>query len=149
MNETHAKKVIDALEKAEKIADNRPALPKELLPSYLRLIDVIYQLSKEGQVRVSDLSNTLKQTTPSITRSLTAMEKLGLIQKNYSEKDKRVVYVSLTKKGNEIYFFYVERYYKKLAERLSKYDSNKLNTMISVIDDLYSDLINDPINMEV
>ena len=149
MNETHAKKVIDALEKAEKIADNRPALPKELLPSYLRLIDVIYQLSKEGQVRVSDLSNTLKQTTPSITRSLTAMEKLDLIQKNYSEKDKRVVYVSLTKKGNEVYFFYVERYYKKLAERLSKYDSNKLNTMISVIDDLYSDLINDPINMEV
>lgn len=149
MNETQAKKVIDALEKAEKIADNRPALPKELLPSYLRLIDVIYQLSKEGQVRVSDLSNTLKQTTPSITRSLTAMEKLDLIQKNYSEKDKRVVYVSLTKKGNEVYFFYVERYYKKLAERLSKYDSNKLNTMISVIDDLYSDLINDPINMEV
>lgn len=149
MNETHAKKVIDALEKAEKIADNRPALPKELLPSYLRLIDVIYQLSKEGQVRVSDLSNTLNQTTPSITRSLTAMEKLDLIQKNYSEKDKRVVYVSLTKKGNEVYFFYVERYYKKLAERLSKYDSNKLNTMISVIDDLYSDLINDPINMEV
>lgn len=149
MNETQAKKVIDALEKAEKIADNRPALPKELLPSYLRLIDVIYQLSKEGQVRVSDLSNTLNQTTPSITRSLTAMEKLGLIQKNYSEKDKRVVYVSLTRKGNEVYFFYVERYYKKLAERLSKYDSNKLNTMISVIDDLYSDLINDPINMEV
>ena len=149
MNETQAKKVIDALEKAEKIAVNRPALPKELLPSYLRLIDVIYQLSKEGQVRVSDLSNSLKQTTPSITRSLTAMEKLGLIQKNYSEKDKRVVYVSLTKKGNEVYFFYVERYYKKLAERLSKYDSNKLNTMISVIDDLYSDLINDPINMEV
>ncbi len=149
MNETQAKKVIDALEKAEKIADNRPALPKELLPSYLRLIDVIYQLSKEGQVRVSDLSNTLNQTTPSITRSLTAMEKLDLIQKNYSEKDKRVVYVSLTKKGNEVYFFYVERYYKKLAERLSKYDSNKLNTMISVIDDLYSDLINDPINMEV
>lgn len=149
MNETHAKKVIDALEKAEKIAVNRPALPKELLPSYLRLIDVIYQLSKEGQVRVSDLSNTLKQTAPSITRSLTAMEKLDLIQKNYSEKDKRVVYVSLTKKGNEVYFFYVERYYKKLAERLSKYDSNKLNTMISVIDDLYSDLINDPINMEV
>lgn len=149
MNETQAKKVIDALEKAEKIADNRPALPKELLPSYLRLIDVIYQLSKEGQVRVSDLSNALKQTTPSITRSLIAMEKLGLIQKNYSKKDKRVVYVSLTKKGNEVYFFYVERYYKKLAERLSKYDSNELNTMISVIDDLFEDLINDPINMEV
>ena len=149
MNETQAKKVIDALEKAEKIADNRPALPKELLPSYLRLIDIIYQLSKEGQVRVSDLSSTLKQTTPSITRSLIAMEKLGLIQKNYSEQDKRVVYVSLTKKGNEVYFFYVERYYKKLADRLSKYDSNELNTMISVIDDLFEDLINDPINMEV
>ena len=149
MNETQAKKVIDALEKAEKIADNRLALPKELLPSYLRLIDIIYQLSKEGQVRVSDLSSTLKQTTPSITRSLIAMEKLGLIQKNYSEQDKRVVYVSLTKKGNEVYFFYVERYYKKLADRLSKYDSNELNTMISVIDDLFEDLINDPINMEV
>ncbi len=148
MNEKQAKKVIDALEKAEKLANGRPQLPKELLPSYLKLIDYIYQLSKEGQVRVSDLSKALHQTTPSITRSLMHMEELGYISKTMSSKDKRVVYVSLTDLGERLYLQYVEKYYKKLSKRLSKYDINQIQTMISMIDDLYEDLMNDPIKME-
>ncbi len=149
MNELQAKQVIDALEKGEKILDNRPTLHKGLLPSYLKLIDHIYQLSKNGKVRVSDLSKSLNQTTPSITRSLIGMEKQGLIHKSFSETDKRVVYISLTELGDKTYSFYIDRYYKKLSKRLSKYDIHQLQTMMSMIDELYEDLINDPIQMEV
>ncbi len=148
MTEKQAKKVIDALEKAEKLANSRPQLPKELLPSYLKLIDYIYQLSKEGDVRVSDLSKALHQTTPSITRSLIHMDELGYIKKTISSSDKRVVYISLTELGIKLYQQYVEKYYKKLSKRLSKFNINKINLMISTIDEIYEDLMNDPISME-
>ncbi len=148
MNEKQAKKVIDALEKAEKLANSRPQLPKELLPSYLKLIDYIYQLSKEGDVRVSDLSKALHQTAPSITRSLSHMEELGYITKTISSSDKRVVYVSLTELGLKLYQQYVEKYYKKLSKRLSKYNMDQIHLMISTIDEIYDDLMNDPISME-
>lgn len=148
MTEKQAKKVIDALEKAEKLTNSRPQLPKELLPSYLKLIDYIYQLSKEGDVRVSDLSKALHQTAPSITRSLIHMDELGYITKTTSLSDKRVVYVSLTELGLKLYQQYVEKYYKKLSKRLSKYNIDQINLMISTIDAIYDDLMNDPINME-
>ncbi len=148
MTEKQAKKVIDALEKAEKLANSRPQLPKEILPSYLKLIDYIYQLSKEGDVRVSDLSKALHQTTPSITRSLIHMDEQGYIKKTISSSDKRVVYVSLTELGHKLYQQYVEKYYKKLSKRLSKYNIDQINLMISTIDEIYDDLMNDPINTE-
>lgn len=148
MTEKQAKNVIDALEKAEKLANSRPQLPKEILPSYLKLIDYIYQLSKEGDVRVSDLSKALHQTTPSITRSLIHMDEQGYIKKTISSSDKRVVYVSLTELGLKLYQQYVENYYKKLSKRLSKYNIDQINLMISTIDEIYDDLMNDPINTE-
>lgn len=148
MTEKQAKKVIDALEKAEKLANSRPQLPKEILPSYLKLIDYIYQLSKEGDVRVSDLSKALHQTMPSITRSLIHMDEQGYIKKTISSSDKRVVYVSLTELGLKLYQQYVEKYYKQLSKRLSKYNIDQINLMISTIDEIYDDLMNDPINTE-
>lgn len=148
MTEKQAKNVIDALEKAEKLANSRPQLPKEILPSYLKLIDYIYQLSKEGDVRVSDLSKALHQTTPSITRSLIHMDEQGYIKKIISSTDKRVVYVSLTELGLKLYQQYVEKYYKQLSKRLSKYNIDQINLMISTIDEIYDDLMNDPINTE-
>ena len=102
-----ARKIIDVFEKAEKIAQSRPPLPKEILPSYLKILDKIYQLSLKGKVRVSDVSKALHQTTPSITRALCAMETLGWIGKEVSSEDKRVIYVVLKEKGEEVYHYYI------------------------------------------
>lgn len=148
MNQTIAKQVMDALEKAEKISQARPALPKELLPSYLRLLDKTYQLSLEGKVCASDIAKAMHQTKPSITRSFIALEELGCIQKQTSTEDRRVTYISLTEKGIEIYRHYVETYYKKLASRLKKYDMKDISSMIEFVDRLYTDLTEDPIVVE-
>lgn len=147
MNERKAKDVIDAFEKVEKITQSRPPLPDGLLPSYLKLIDLTYQLSKEGNVKVSDLSNKMNQTMPSITRSLKAMEEMKLIKKVISSSDKRVVYISLTNKGSDIYNTYVKTYYSALSKRLSKYSDSDINQMIDLINEIYSDLTDDPIKV--
>lgn len=148
MNEQKAKDVIDAFEKVEKITQSRPQLPNGLLPSYLKLIDLIYHKSKEDKVKVSDLSSHMNQTMPSITRSLKAMEEMKLVKKENSPKDKRIVYVSLTDKGNEIYKKYVKTYYSLLSKRLSIYKDSDLEQMIHMINLIYEDLMNTPIQME-
>lgn len=51
MDAYQARKVIDAFEKAEKILQNRPPLPKDILPSYLKMLDKIYELDQKGKVR--------------------------------------------------------------------------------------------------
>lgn len=148
MNEQKAKDVIDAFEKVEKITQSRPQLPNGLLPSYLKLIDLIYHKSKEDKVKVSDLSSHMNQTMPSITRSLKAMEEMKLVKKENSPKDKRIVYVSLTDKGNDNYKKYVKTYYSLLSKRLSIYKDSDLEQMIHMINLIYEDLMNTPIQME-
>ena len=81
MDAYQARKVIDAFETAEKILQNRPPLPKEILPSYLKMLDKIYELDQKGKVRVSDVASALHQTKPSITRALCAMDAMGWITK--------------------------------------------------------------------
>ena len=148
MDAFEARKVIDAFEKAEKIAQSRPPLPKEILPSYLKILDKIYQLSLKGKVRVSDVSKALHQTTPSITRALCAMETLGWIGKEVSSEDKRVIYVVLKEKGEEVYHYYIETYFEKFSLRLQKYDKEQLEVMIECINSIYADLTETPIVME-
>ena len=148
MDAFEARKVIDVLEKAEKIAQSRPPLPKEILPSYLKILDKIYQLSLKGKVRVSDVSKALHQTTPSITRALCAMETLGWIGKEVSSEDKRVIYVVLKEKGEEVYHYYIETYFEKFSLRLQKYDKEQLEVMIECIISLYDDFMEIPIMME-
>lgn len=148
MNVNEAKKVIDSFEKVERIIQSRPKLGKDILPSYVKLIDVIYQLSiDKDKLKVSDIANYLKQTMPSITRNLKAMEQLNLISKTYNSTDKRNVYIKLTDDGLKIYNKYVSEYYKQLADKLSKLDYNDINTMIETIDKIYNNLQENPIDL--
>ena len=121
MDAYQARKVIDAFEKAEKILQNRPPLPKDILPSYLKMLDKIYELDQKGKERGSDVASALHQTKPSITRALCAMDAMGWITKEDSVTDKRVVYIVLTDKGREIHQHYIASYYSALSKRLEKY----------------------------
>ncbi len=148
MNENTAKQFIDALEKAEKLSQSKPDLPNEYLPTYIKILDKIYHLNIDGKARVSDVAREMKSTRPSITRAMNEMENLGLITKEFSLEDKRVVYVSLTEKGTYNYMKYVDAYYKQLTKRLAHYNLSDIKNMIELIDSIYEDLMNTPIKLE-
>lgn len=148
MDQRKAKDVIDAFERIERFTNDRPPLPKGVLPSYLKLVDWIYQLSLKGRVKVSDLADALHLSRPGITRSCKSMEKLGMIEKTVNEEDRRIVYVSLTEKGTEYYFRYIERYYRQLSERLRKYEGKRLDEMMVLMHELCDDFEKNPIRIE-
>lgn len=148
MNQRKAKDVIDAFERIERFTNDRPPLPEGVLPSYMKLVDWIYQLSLQGMVKISDLADALHLTRPGITRSCKSMEKLGLIEKKVNEDDRRIVYVSLTEKGNEYYYRYIERYYRQFSDRLEKYEGKRLDDMLKLMHELCDDFEMNPIRME-
>lgn len=148
MNQRKAKDVIDAFERIERFTNDRPPLPKGVLPSYMKLVDWIYQLSLKGRVKISDLADAMHLTRPGITRSCKSMEELGLIKKTVNENDRRIVYVSLTEKGTQYYFRYIEKYYHQLSARLEKYEGEHLDDMVKLIHELCDDFERNPICME-
>ena len=140
MNQRKAKDVIDAFEKVEKVIHEREKLPEGVLPSYMKLIDWIYQLSQKGKVKVSDLADVLGQSRPGITRACKNMEELGLITKKLNETDRRIVYVELTDKAVSYYFKYIDSYYEKLSFIFSEYDERKIDEMIEMIYQICEDM---------
>ncbi|MGM9926572.1 MAG: MarR family winged helix-turn-helix transcriptional regulator [Bacillus sp. (in: firmicutes)] len=73
-------------------------------PSEVRLLICIGEQSGSvnSGLKVSEISKTLKVTTPSVTQLLNKLEKEGLVERRMDEKDRRVVFVRLTAKGEGI-----------------------------------------------
>ncbi|TWS95339.1 MarR family winged helix-turn-helix transcriptional regulator [Streptococcus sp. sy018] len=65
----------------------------------LKEIHTIEIIGKDSQVTPSDIARELMVTLGTVTTSLNKLEKKGYVQRTRSDVDRRVVYLSLTKKG--------------------------------------------------
>ena len=132
-----AKRMMDSFYEARAVLELQPPLEDGLLPSYIRIIDAIHQLSEKGPVRVSDISTKLNLPKPGITRSLKQMESLGYVIKKHDDSDARTVHVELSDRGLHAYDKYVVSYYRKLTDVLSDVSEKDLKTTIAMIHDVY------------
>ena len=55
-----------------------------------------------GRPKLSELANELSLTKPAVTAIVRKLEKIALVKKVQSNEDKRVYYLELTNKGNNI-----------------------------------------------
>ena len=62
---------------------------------------VLYKLNKEGQQRASHLASALSVTTGGLTGITDKLVGGGYIHRNRDNKDRRVVYLTITDKGME------------------------------------------------
>jgi MarR family transcriptional regulator, organic hydroperoxide resistance regulator len=58
---------------------------------------------RRGKMKISDLSDTLFQSNSTISGIIDRLEKQEIVERERSEEDKRVVYVKLTPKAEEIH----------------------------------------------
>lgn len=128
-----AKRMMDSFYEARAVLELQPPLEEGLLPSCVRIIDTIHQLSLKGTVRVSDISEKLNLPRPGITRSLKQMEQNGYVVKKHDDPDGRTVHVELTEKGNRAYEKYIVSYYQKLTDVLQDVKEEDLKTTITTI----------------
>ena len=79
-----------------------PPLPKDVLPSYIHVLDTVHTLEAAGgPVRVSDISDALGLPRPGVTRTVKEMEAKGYLTKSASPDDGRVTYITATEAGRQ------------------------------------------------
>lgn len=132
------KALFDACYQAKRIRELLPALPKGVAPSYIQFLDIIETLEKQGaQVKVSDISDSLKIPRPGVTRTVKAMENKGYLRKRTSSKDGRTTYVSITQAGKQLSKRYNEIYFKRLAPFLTDISQEDARCTIETIQRFY------------
>lgn len=138
MTEEKVKRMMDACYLAKRIRDMLPKLPKGVLPSYIHYLDVIIELEKKGiQVKVSDISDTLKIPRPGVTKTVKEMEEKGYLKKQSSKEDGRITYITITDKGQGLSDKYNDAYFGKLCEWLSGIPEADADCMIQTIETFY------------
>lgn len=69
--------------------------------NYLLFIIKKFVLQEPNGIKVSELSNILNVTSPTITQQITALEQNGYVQRTMDKDDRRVIRIKLTEKGEE------------------------------------------------
>ncbi len=66
---------------------------------------ILYLLSEsnDGKMRRVDLAEKIGLTSSGVTRMLVPLEKIGLIERELSQRDARVSYARLTKAGKKLF----------------------------------------------
>lgn len=126
--------LIDMLFEAKKMVNYLPTLPNNLRKSHLQVMQVIAKLSAEtSEVRVTDISKELKISSPNITKLVNELTESQMVNKIPSVKDKRIVQVSLTHKGEVTFNQYVQTYHKYLDELIEKIGVKRCEEMITTM----------------
>ncbi len=129
------KRMFDACYQAKRTRDMLPALPKGVMPSYIQYLDTIQTLEQEGlHVKVSDISDALSLPRPGVTRTVKEMEEKGYLKKISSKDDKRVTYLSITEKGEELHQKFDEQFFHMLAPYMDEITEEDAECMIRTIE---------------
>jgi len=93
-------------------------------------------LKKNGKLSISDVAKRLLISAPNMTKLLNKLIDEEMIERIPDKKDRRIINIDLTKKGEE----YVENKFKQvqssLKERLSTLPDGQLNKLNSSLENL-------------
>lgn len=89
----------------------------------------------------SELAEVFEVKKSAITAIITRLWEKGLIQRTRDENDRRVVYLTLTDKGNELYLKAEERIHKLVESFITKFDQSEIEQFINTYEKLNQVLI--------
>lgn len=137
MDTKHLKKLLDACFTAKHVIETLPELPKGMKPRHIHVLERIDIVCKEhGECRVSDVSDGLNITMPSITRLVQELETLQLIEKYSDREDKRVALLKLTDQGFACVKKYVYDFHDKWSKNLSFITDEEVRKAVWLIEQL-------------
>lgn len=149
MKRENVQKMLDSFYEAGRVLDYLPLLPEGVNISYIHVLDSVQTLSLKNKfVRVSDVSKDRNLPLSGITRTVKEMEKKGYIKKVTSDEDARVVNLSLTEKGMELYTVFVKIHQTELAKILKDVSEEKLLITIETIYKISEIIKNNRINFK-
>ncbi len=134
MDAENLKKLLDACFTAKHVIETMPELPKGMKPRHIHVLDQISMAWEERkECRVSDVSEGLNTTMPSITRLVQELETMGMLEKYPDGEDKRVTLLRLTPRGEDCVRKYVYDFQREWAEKLSFVPNARVRETIELI----------------
>lgn len=132
------KALLDACYQAKRIRELLPALPDGVSSSYIQYLDIVGRLERQGvRAKISDISDALNIPRPGVTRTVRDMVNGGYLQKNASDADGRVVYLSITEEGRALSQIYNDFFFAQLTPLLSDIPDEDAVCAIRTIEKLY------------
>ena len=92
--------------------------------------------SPNKTLRRIDLAEALSRTASGVTRMLSPMEKIGLVQKEINPRDARVSLVKITESGEELFENASISLDEKSEQLLKRIDAKDLNHLLKTLDDI-------------
>ena len=87
----------------------------------------------ESRVKISDVSDFLGGTRPSVTKLIRELESHGALTKTPDTCDKRIIWLQLTPLGEEYYDFYCLQYHNWLSKVLGEIPQEDFETTVRTI----------------
>ena len=138
MTTQQIKTLLDVCYKAKRARELLPALPKGVTPAHIQYLDTIEGLACQGmQVKVSDISDALAIPRPGVTRTIKEMEDRGYLEKEASDADGRITYLTITDAGKVLLQIYNEEFFSKLSPLLSDISEEDAECTVRTIEKLY------------
>jgi DNA-binding MarR family transcriptional regulator len=99
-------------------------------------------INQVGTCTSSELAEVFDVQKSAITAIIQRLWEKGLIQRTRDEKDRRVVYLTLTDKGKELYDKAEERIHNLVESLITKFDHSEIQQFIETFEKLNQVLIN-------
>lgn len=135
MDRDNLKSLLDACFTAKHVIETLPELPKGMKPRHIHVLERVGIVCKEhGVCRVSDVSEGLNITMPSITKLVQELDAMYQLEKYPDPADKRVALLRLTKEGELCVQKYVIDFQSKWAGNLSSIPNDEVQKAIRLIE---------------
>lgn len=133
-----ARKLYQSFDQFRRIMKGPPSFTN-LKPSEMGLLFHIKHHPQSGAcgVKVSELSNRMHVTSPSITQLVTSLEERGYVERTMDREDRRSVNVSITEKGREVTEKAEEHLMGMLTDLVEYLGPEKSMAMAEIMNDVY------------
>lgn len=105
-------------------------------------IHTIDAIGRDEQKTMGEVANNLSITLGTLTTSVNNLEKKGYVTRNRSEKDRRVVYVSLTSKGMDVLEHHDIFHQNMIKDIVTNLNINEEEALVKALDNLIDYFMN-------
>lgn len=100
--------------------------------------DIIYALFNKPRMTMAEIANKIGKDKSTVTALIDKLVKLGYVVKERDTQDTRVVYVALTRMGNELEPIFEEISAKVLGTFYLGVSENEKDELIEILSKIYS-----------
>jgi DNA-binding MarR family transcriptional regulator len=145
MSKANIKELVDRyIQVSQSVEKKAGALVKEQIGSDLTNDQhfTLRYMNQVGTCTSSELAEVFDVQKSAITAIIQRLWEKGLIERTRDEKDRRVVYLTLTDKGKELYSKCEERIHNLVETFITQFDESEIQQFIHTFEKLNHILIN-------